>query len=538
MIKITEGQDSKVQYGVMDSVTSIPPDIGIAHPPNRPCAVGPAHRLIAKPLALNTFSENVIVLARDSTALRPERLAGVRKVEVRVNGRSLLASPMICDDPAMVAPDEAGLPEPAFRRLGVRAGDVVEVAPARTPRTGDALRAKIAGEVLSSSDYADIALDLAEHRWSDMEIAAFLVACATSMTPDETLSLCRGMVAAGGRLSWRRDLVVDKHCIGGIPGNRTSLIVTPIVAAHGLLMPKTSSRAITSPAGTADTMEVLARVDLDEAEMRAVVETCGACIVWGGRVQLSPADDVLISVERPLGIDAAEQMVASILSKKVAAGSSHLVLDIPVGPSAKVRDQRSALRLKKLFEYVAEPLGLSIEVVLTDGRQPIGRGVGPRLEARDIQAVLQNRTDAPADLREKAIRLAARLLEQDPGLPGGAGERRARDLLESGAAHRKMDEIIAAQGSSPICGQLGSLVEEVGAHRTGAVTAVDCLRIASVARLAGAPTDPGAGLDLLVRVGDRVEAGQPLYRIHGSEPSDFAFAVEAAAEISGVEIAP
>ncbi len=522
----------------MDDATSISPNTGLAGHALRRWAVGPAHRLVAKPLALNTFRENVIVLARDSAALRPERLAGVRKVEVRVNGRSLLASPMICDDPAMVGPGEAGLPEPAFRRLGVRPGDIVEVAPARTPRTIDALRAKIAGEALSRPDYAEIALDLAAHRWSDMEIAAFLVACATSMTSDETLSLCRGMVSAGSRLTWPRDLVVDKHCIGGIPGNRTSLIVTPIVAAHGLLMPKTSSRAITSPAGTADTMEVLARVDLDEVEMGAVVETCGACVVWGGRVDLSPADDVLISVERPLGIDTPEQMVASILSKKVAAGSTHLVLDIPVGPSAKVRDRRAALRLRKLFEYVASPLGLAINVLLTDGRQPIGRGVGPVLEARDVEAVLQNRSDAPADLREKAIRLAGCLLEQDPDLPGGAGERRARELLESGAAHRKMDEIIAAQGASPISRQLGSLVQEVVAQRPGAVTAVNCLRIASVARLAGAPTDPGAGLDLLVRVGDQVAAGQPLYRIHGSEPSDFAFAAEAAAELSGVEVAP
>jgi len=514
------------------------PDIGAAPGRAPSVALGPTHRLVARRLPLNTFRENIIVLARDGAALRPERLAGVRKVEVRAGGRSLLASPMICDDPAMVGPGDAGLPEPAFHRLGVQPGDMVEVAPARTPRTVDALRAKIAGEALPAADYAEIARDLAAHRWSDLEIAAFLVACASFMTPDETLWLCQGMIAAGGRLHWPHDLVVDKHCIGGIPGNRTSLIVTPIVAAHGLLMPKTSSRAITSPAGTADTMEVLARVDLSEAEMRAVVETCGACVVWGGRVELSPADDVLISVERPLGIDTSEQMVASILSKKAAAGSSHLILDVPVGPSAKVRDRRAALKLKKLFEYVAAHLGLAIEVVLTDGRQPIGRGVGPVLEARDVRAVLQNRADAPVDLREKAIQLAGRLLEQDPELPGGAGEARARELLESGAAHRKMDEIIAAQGASPIRGDLGGLTREVCAPRAGTVTAIDCLRIASVARLAGAPTDPGAGLDLLARVGDRVAASQPLYRIHASEPADFAFAAEAAGERSGFEVAP
>ena len=498
---------------------------------------GPAGRLLAKPLALDTFRENVVVLARSCAAVRPERLAGLRKIEVRANGASLLASPMISDDPALVGPFEVGLPQPACRRLGIRPGDAVEVAPARSPRTLAAIRAKIAGETLSDADYAAIAWDLANHRWSDMEIAAFLVACASFMTPDETLALSRGMVAAGRTLTWSRELVVDKHCIGGVPGNRTSLIVAPIVAAHGLLIPKTSSRAITSPAGTADTMEVLARVDLDEDEMRATVELCGGCIVWGGRVDLSPADDVLISVERPLGIDTPEQLVASILSKKVAAGSTQLVLDIPVGPTAKVRSGQAALRLKKLFEHVAAPLGLGIEVLLTDGGQPIGRGVGPVLEARDVMAVLDNQTDAPADLRDKAVKLAGRILEHDPQLTGGAGERRARELLETGAARRKMAQIVEAQGASPLAGRLGERVYEVCAARDGTVAAIDCLRIASIARLAGAPTDPGAGLDLLRKVGEPVAAGEPLYRIHGSEPSDFGFAVEAAAEDSGLSIA-
>jgi len=504
--------------------------------PPSPLATAAAATLAAKPLCLNTFRENVVLLARNNPLVRPERLAGLRKVEVVAGGVRLLASPMICDDASLVDAHEIGLPQPAFRRLGVQAGDPVHIAPARPPRTLEAVRAKIAGETLSGDDYAAIARDLAGHLWSDMEVAAFLVACAAFMTPEEALALTRGMIAAGATLDWTRPMVVDKHCIGGVPGNRTSLIVTPIVAAHGLVMPKTSSRAITSPAGTADTMEVFARVDLDEAEMRDVVERCGACVTWGGRVNLSPADDVLISVERPLSIDTPEQMVASILSKKAAAGSTHLILDIPVGPTAKVRDRRAALRLKKLFEFVADGIGLCVEVVLTEALEPIGRGVGPVLEARDVSAVLENRADAPADLREKAIRLAGRVLEFDPALHGGAGERRARDLLESGAAHAKMMQICEAQGPPPTSAACGSLVHEVCAGAGGHVASIDCLRIASVARLAGAPTDPGAGLQLLRKPGEPVRAGEPLYRIHASEPADFGFAVEAAAEDSGVQV--
>ena len=493
-------------------------------------------RLRARLLPFDTFRENVVVLARDNVVLRPERLAGVRRLEVKARGVTILASPMIADAAAHLRADEIGLPQPAFRRLCIAEGDMVEIAPARPPKSLDAVRAKIRGETLAADRMREVIDDLVSHRCSDMEIAAFLIACASFMTAEETLALTQAMVAVGARLSWGSRMVVDKHCIGGIPGNRTSLIITPIVAAHGLLIPKTSSRAITSPAGTADTMEVLARVDLGEDEMRAVVERCGGCIVWGGRVNLSPADDVLISVERPLGVDTPEQMVASILSKKVSAGSRHLVVDMPVGPSAKIRDPASALRLRKLFEFVASRMGIGIEVVATDGSRPIGRGVGPLLEAEDVLAVLERRPEAPRDLEDKAVSLAGRLLEVDPQVRGGQGEARARELIASGAARRKLDEIIEAQGPSPIKSRLGGLTYDVPASRAGRIASVDCLRIASVARLAGAPTDAGSGVRLLKTVGDVVRVGDPLYRIYGEEPSEFGFALEAAQADTGFRL--
>lgn len=494
--------------------------------------------LKVRPFPIDTFRENVVVLSRHCSALRPERLRGTRKVEVRVNGRTILADIVISDDPAMVGCDEVGLSQPAFRRLAATPGASVEISP--TPPAGslDAVRAKVRGETLDAAQLHEVVRDLAAHRYSDMEVAAFLIACASFMTPEETLALTQAMIDVGQRLDWAGAMVVDKHCIGGIPGNRTSPLVVAIVAAHGLKIPKTSSRAITSPAGTADTMEVLARVDLSEDEMRAVVEKCGGCLIWGGRVDLSPADDVLISVERPLAIDTPEQMVASILSKKVAAGSTHLVIDMPVGPFAKLRDPSAALRLRKLFEFVGSRLGLHIDIVSTDGSQPIGRGVGPVLEARDVLAVLNNEPGAPADLKEKAIALAGRTLEFDPLVTGGRGVARARELLESGAALAKLEEIAAAQGPSPVKNEVAPLCYEVVARHSGWVEAVDCLRIAQVARLAGAPTDPGAGLELLKRKGEAVRAGDPLYRIHGLDPADFGFAKEAADEISGFKVTP
>ncbi|HEX6866384.1 MAG TPA: thymidine phosphorylase, partial [Caulobacteraceae bacterium] len=256
---------------------------------------------------IDTFRQNVVVLNRSCSALRPERLRGTRKVEVRVNGRSILADIVISDDPAMVACDEVGLSQPAFRRLDATPGALVEISPAPAAASLDAVRDKVRGETLDAAQLHAVVRDLAAHRYSDMEVAAFLIACASFMTPDETLGLTQAMIDVGQRLTWDRPLVADKHCIGGIPGNRTSPLVVAIAAAHGLTIPKTSSRAITSPSGTADTVEVLMRVDLSEVEMREVVEKCGGCLIWGGRVDLSPADDVMISVERPLSIDTPEQ---------------------------------------------------------------------------------------------------------------------------------------------------------------------------------------------------------------------------------------
>jgi thymidine phosphorylase len=352
------------------------------------------------------------------------------------------------------------------------------------------------------------------------------------------LSLTRAMAGVGGRLEWNGDVIVDKHCIGGIPGNRTSMIVVPIVAAHGLICPKTSSRAITSPAGTADTMGVLANVDLTEECMVAIVAREKAFLAWGGRVNLSPADDVLISVERPLRLDSFEQMVASILSKKAAAGSTHLLIDIPVGPTAKVRSQRDAVRLRKLFEYVARHLGIVTDVVITDGSQPIGRGIGPVLEARDVMAVLRNEDDAPADLRERGVILAGRMLEFDPALEGGKGYARALELLASGAALAAMERMIEAQGRRTEAPPLGIHHFEVTAAHAGSVAHIDCQRIARIARLAGAPMDGGAGIDLMVKVGAQVRAGEVLYRIHANSETGLGFARDLAAEHPAYELAP
>ncbi|MCB1318397.1 MAG: thymidine phosphorylase family protein, partial [Leptospiraceae bacterium] len=378
---------------------------------------------------------------------------------------------------------------------------------------------------LTLVDFESITQDIAESRYSKMEMAAFLVATGqNSLDRDEVYYLTRAMLETGQQLNWGELLVVDKHCIGGIPGNRTSMLVVPIVAAHGMLIPKTSSRAITSPAGTADTMEILAEVNLTPEKLHDIVRKHRGCLAWGGTAKLAPVDDMLIAVERPLGIDSQGQMVASILSKKLAAGSTHLLVDIPVGPTAKVRHMQAALALRKLFEFVGDRLNIHLEVIITDGRQPIGRGIGPTLEARDVMQVLENDPDAPSDLRQKSLELAGRIIEFDPDVRGGQGYAIARDILDSGRALAKMNAIIEGQGLRTVDFTPGQFCYEVRADRAGIVTGIDNLQMAKIARIAGAPMDKKAGVDLLRKTGDTVNAGDVLYRVYAEFMSDFEFA--------------
>jgi thymidine phosphorylase len=492
---------------------------GLAAEPLLPASEG----LRFKPLAIDTSQEHVVYMHRECPVCRSEGLSAQARVAVSCGKRQIIATLNVVDTP-LLQRGELSLSAGAARMLGARSGDLMTVGHAPTLDSLSAVRAKIFGNALDAVQLQAIIADVAAGRYSDVHIAAFLTACAGGrMSAQETVELTRAMVHAGERLRWDRPVVVDKHCVGGLPGNRTTPIVVAIAAAAGLMCPKTSSRAITSPAGTADTMEVLTTVSLSTAQMRRVVEREGACFVWGGAVGLSPADDVLIRVERPLGLDSDAQLVASVLSKKIAAGATHAVIDLPVGPTAKVRSDADAQHLHGLLDTVAGALGLRVLVLRSDGTQPVGRGIGPALEARDVLAVLQGRPDAPADLRERALLLAARLIE----LGGAAadGSARAEQLLAGGQAWQRFQAICEAQGGLRQV-PTAPFRQDVVARMPGRIVAMDCRHIARGAKLAGAPREPAAGIDLKVRVGDLVEPGQPLLTLHAQARGELAYAAD------------
>jgi thymidine phosphorylase len=483
------------------------------------------HSLRLRRLGIDTHQEAVVYMRRDCPICRSEGFSAQARIEVRAGERTVIATlGQITTD--LLAPGEASLSESAWRLLGVEEGDEIRMAHAAPLDSLGYIRAKIYGHQLGEVAMHAIIGDIVAGRYADVHLSAFITACSgEALALDEVLALTHAMVDAGRRLDWAEQTIADKHCIGGLPGNRTTPIVVAIAATCGLTIPKTSSRAITSPAGTADTMETLAPVDLDATAMRRVVEQEGGCIVWGGAVNLSPADDVLVRIERALDLDSEGQLVASVLSKKIAAGATHLVLDLPVGPTAKLRTALAADRLSALLEAVATAAGIKVRILKTDGTQPVGRGIGPALEARDVVGVLRNAAGAPDDLRQRAVSLAGALLELTGAAADGKGSEMAERAVRDGRAWRKLQAICQAQGGlrEP---PRALHTQPVLAPREGRVASIDNRVLARIAKLAGAPSAKASGVELHVAVGQQVGRGEALYTIHAEARGELAYALD------------
>jgi thymidine phosphorylase len=484
-------------------------------------------------MGIDTQYEAVVFMHKNCPVCRSEGFTAHNRILLRAGNRHIIATLyQVTTD--LLSLDEAALSEPAWARLGLSGGEIISVSHPDPVESLSYVRGRIYGNALSDAALKAIVADVVDGRYSDIDLSSFITSCAARpLDPREILALTRAMVEAGDRLSWNRDIVVDKHSVGGLPGNRTTPIIVPIVAALGLTCPKTSSRAITSPAGTADTMETMAPVELDIADIHRVVEQEGACIAWGGAVRLSPADDAIIRIERALDIDTEGQMIASVLSKKIAAGSTHVVLDLPVGPTAKVRSADTAQRLSAGLIAVADAFGMRVAVNVSDGQQPVGRGIGPALEANDVLAVLQGSEEAPQDLRGRALALAGALLELGGAASQGTGEALAAQVLDDGRAWAKFQRICEAQGGMrepPASRHRHPLL----ADRPGRIAAIDNRKIAKLAKLAGAPEAKAAGVELHVKVGSTVSVGEPLCTVHAEAPGELAYALHYAGANPGI----
>ncbi|HNP94369.1 MAG TPA: thymidine phosphorylase family protein [Cyclobacteriaceae bacterium] len=484
------------------------------------------NQLRLKRLGINAQNEYLVFMRKDCPVCHSEGFEALSRIKVSKGDRTVVASLIVWDDQLQLDHDQLSLSDSAVDALGANEGDLLVLSHLDALDSMSDVRKKIYGHRLNQVEFDRIVKDVVNRNLSNIQLSAFLASCTgDSLNKDEVIALTRSMINVGFKLNWGQQKVYDKHCIGGLPGNRTTPLVVSIIAAAGLTIPKTSSRAITSPAGTADTMEVMTNVNLTTEQMKEVVRQEGGCLAWGESVQLSPADDILIRVEKALDIDSEGQMIASVLSKKAAAGSTGVVIDIPVGPTAKVRSLETASHLSDKMVAVGKAIGLNVEIVVTDGTQPVGRGIGPALEARDVLSVLRNEDKAPLDLRERAVALAGKLLEMSGKVVKGEGDKQAMEILVTGVAYEKFLAICNAQGYFTEPGT-APYKYEVKALVSGKVTGIDNRKLAKVAKLAGAPSAVTAGVLLLTPLGTLVQKDDLLYEIHAESNGELDYALD------------
>ncbi len=484
------------------------------------------NKLKFKSLGIHTQHEHFVYMRKDCHLCYSEGFEALTRICISYKKKTIVASLNVLSS-NILTPGEISLSESAIKALGVQENDILEISHLAPIESISYIRSKIYGNELNENQLESIINDIVLGNLSNIHLSAFITACAGDrLNIKEVTALTRAMIKTGEQINWQNEIVADKHCIGGLPGNRTTPIIVAIISAFNILIPKTSSRAITSPAGTADTMEVITDVNLTLDEIKSVVSQEYGCIVSGNTAKLSPADDILIRVEKALDIDSEGQLVASVLSKKIAAGSNHVIIDIPVGKTAKIRNEKAAHKLKKLLEDVAKTIGLKLKVIITDGSQPIGRGIGPALEARDILAILRNRTDESLiGLKEKSLRLSGALLELTGKVNSNNGYNSAKKVLESGKAFEKFRAICNAQGGfkEP---KLAKFKHEIIAKNNGTITQINNRKLALLAKLAGAPDNKSSGIDFLSPLGKQVKKGDILYIIYAEAKGELMYALD------------
>jgi AMP phosphorylase len=454
---------------------------------------------------------------------------------IRVKHESKTVTAIVQTTDSFLMKGEVGLLGRAFNYVGPEIGEALDVMPTGKPESVDFIRKKMDGQQLSRDEIRLLVSDIVNRSLSSVELAAYVTALhINGMSLRETADLTTAMVETGETIKFDRSPVFDFHSVGGVPGNKVTLIVVPIIAAAGLLIPKTSSRAISSAAGTADIVETFAKVDFSARELKHIAETVGGTMAWGGGLNLAPADDAIIKVEYPLGVDPHPQLLASVMSKKKAVGADFLLVDIPMGNGTKVPTMDMAKAYARDFIDLGDRLGIRVECAITYGGQPVGRAIGPKLEAREALMVLEGK-NGPNSVVEKAFSLSGILLEMG-GIPGG--EQRAKELLSSGKALEKFREIVGAQGgnadikSSDL--EPGKYTFDMPARKSGYVNMISNKQLVKIARAAGAPKDKGAGVYIHMKEGSKVEAGESLMTVYADNEAKLQEAIDLSRKLAPI----
>ncbi|MDP2841116.1 MAG: AMP phosphorylase [Candidatus Methanoperedens sp.] len=466
--------------------------------------------LKVKSLQIKAGKYKVVLNTQDAKEL------GVRGGDrVQLKDHSYLTA--IVETGEMIQKGTVGVYQECCEKLGKVCPLAIDIIPTSRPSSIGFIKKMMDHQKLTQEEIYQIVQDIVRENLTEIEMSAFVTTSYIhGLTADEIEWLTRAMIDTGEKIEFDTHPIMDKHSIGGVPGNKISLLVVPIVAANGLLIPKTSSRAITGAAGTADLMEVLAPVEFSTDEIKSITEKVGGIIAWGGATNIAPADDKLIRVEYPLSIDPRCQMLASIMAKKGAVGADCVVIDIPIGSGTKVPTMEEGKKLARDLIELGERLGMRVECAMTYGASPVGRTVGPAVEVKEAIKVLET-MEGPNSLIEKSTALAGILLEMGGAAARGQGKETAMETLRSGKAFTKLKEIIEAQGGNPNIThtdiKAGENRADLASPADGYVIEFDNKRIVEIARIAGAPIDKGAGVWIHRKKGETVNKGEPLITI-------------------------
>lgn len=482
--------------------------------------------LRARPVEFEAFKPIVVLNENDAEDIGVKALD---RVIVSANKKKVIAIVNISQ--RMIPVGEIGLYRSVQEELMVNFGDKIKVVASETPESLLFIRKKMAGRILTKREIKRIIEDVVAGTLSAVEITSFVTSLYNhEMTTGEVAALSMAMATTGKTLHLRNRKIFDKHSIGGVPGDKTSMLLVPTVAAAGLTIPKTSSRSITSPAGTADRVECLCPVDLKMPEIKRVVEKTNGCLVWGGAVDLAPADDIFIQIEYPLSID--PLLLPSVMSKKKAVNAGYVVIDIPTGRAVKTKSIEEAQELGSKFIDLGKRLGIKVECVSTFAEQPIGYGIGPALEAREaLKTALTGR--GPEDLIEKVAHLASVLFDF---AHMRNSKKKALEFIRSGKTGKKLLQIIDSQGGNPRIRPedipVGDKVMRVKSTVSGKIFWFNNASIAQIAKIAGAPKDKGAGVVLHKKLNDRVRKGETLFEIYAEKVYKLNRALKASRELN------
>ncbi len=467
-----------------------------------------------KDIDISTGGPYVVVLNKADA--RELGLDALDRVRIKFKSNSVVAAVDISENLKDLNKKEIGMFEEVFSALKVKRKQIIDLEPNEKPKSIEYIKNKLDGFKLNQNEINEIVKDVVNDRLTEVEKTYFVSACyKNGLSLDEVVSLTNAIVSNSKRLKLKNKVIIDKHSTGGVCGNRITMIVVPIIAAAGLTIPKTSSRAITSPAGTADTMEVFCNVSFNIKKLESIIKRTNGCMVWGGALDLASADDKLIKIEKPLRVDPRGIMLASIMAKKKAVGATHVLIDMPVGKNAKIKSLKEAKKLEGDFLKLGNRLGIKIKCLIGDGSEPIGNGIGPALEAIDVLKILRNE-NGPEDLKRKSLKIAGMMLEM-VGIKDG--EKFALEILENGEAYKKFKEIVKAQGGKVDKVKVGKFKFGVKAWKSGIIKSIDNKKISRIARMAGAPDDKGAGVYLNFKRKSKVKKGNILFIIY-SENKD------------------